>query len=211
MTPLSRHRILHRLFLAGLVAVAGCTSTSLVNLWRDPGYPRQSLRNVLVVAIRHDPTSRRNWEDGFVKSLRDHGIDATPSYRYFPGQAPDTAQLTDAIRSRGYDAVLLTHPLPGATQSHYVPGYATVEPVTYLSPWTGHYYTYWTDVYSPGYVETNRLVRYANELITTRDGGRVIWSATTETINPTSGAQVNREIADAIVPELVKSEVIASR
>ncbi|HEY4099503.1 MAG TPA: hypothetical protein VGM20_01345 [Gemmatimonadales bacterium] len=130
----SLRRPLRRLpVLAGIV-LAACTSTSLVNMWRDPNAPAQPLNNVLVVTLRKDATSRRLWEDGFVKSLRDHGISATPSYALFPGEAPDTASLMQAVHQRGFDAVLMAHELPSSTETHYVPGYLAAEPVTYVSP-----------------------------------------------------------------------------
>ncbi|MGH7592374.1 MAG: hypothetical protein ACRELE_00760 [Gemmatimonadales bacterium] len=85
------------------------------------------------------------------------------------------------------------------TLKHYVPRYVAQQPVTYLSPWTGRYYTCYARTYSPGNVET--------DLSATRDGGPLVWSGTTEDSNPTSTAQVNREIADVIVPSLVKARV----
>ena len=62
-------------------------------------------------------------------------------------------------------------------------------------------------MFAPGYVEAGRVERYETEVYETRDGGRLVWSGTTESINPASGAQVNREVAHAVVPELVRSGV----
>jgi hypothetical protein len=194
----------------GIVALSGCTSTSLVNMWRDPTYPRQPLTSTLVVALRRDATTRRNWEDEFVASLKSHGITATPSYAVFPDAPPDTAALSAAVRGRGFDAVLVTHALGSTTETHYVPGYVSAEPTTYLSPWTGHYYTYYSQVYSPGYLEADRVVRYETEVWMVRGTGRLVWSGTTETLNPASSQQVNQEIADVIVPALAKSGVVQS-
>lgn len=200
----------HTLAAFAIVALAGCASTSLVNMWRDPTFPRQPLNHTLVVAMRRDAASRRTWEDEFVTSLKSHGINATPSYDVFPDAPPDTTALSAAVRGRGFDAVLVTHPLGATTQTRYVPGYSATEPLTFLSPWTGHYYTYYTQVYSPGYVEVDRVVRYETEVWMVRGPGRLVWSGTTETINPASAQQVKSEIADVIVPALVKSGVIQS-
>ena len=211
MPSRSRHcRPIHALTAFTMVALAGCGSTSLVNMWRDSTYPRQPLNRMLVVALRRDATSRRIWEDGFVVSLKSHGINATPSYDVFPNAPPDTMALSAAVRGRGFDAVLVTHSLGATTQTRFVPGYVSTEPVTYLSPWTWHYATFYTQVYSPGYVEAVRVVRYESEVWMVRGPGRLVWSGTTETMNPTSAAQVNKEIADVIVPALVKSGVIES-
>lgn len=200
-----------RLLALGALAVSACTSTSLVNMWKDPTAPSQPLNRVLVVVLRKDPSSRRLWEDGFVAKFKDHGIAATPSYQLFSDAAPDTAALAETVRARGFDAVLMAHQLSSSTEARYVPGYLTAEPVTYVSPWTGHYYTYYARVYAPGYVENNLVVRYETEVYMTRDGGRLVWSGTTESINPASAGAVNKEIAHVIVPELVHAGVLRAR
>ena len=208
----SRHSRFANTALAAfaLVTLVGCASTSLVNMWRDPTYPRQPLNSTLVVALRRDPASRRAWEDGFVASLKSHGINATPSYTVFPDAAPDTSALAATVRGRGFDAVLVSHSLGATNETRYVPGYLAAEPVTYMSPWTGHYYVYYAQMFSPGYVETDRVVRYETEVFMARGPGRLVWTGTTETINPDSPAQVNKQIADVIVPALVKSGVVQS-
>jgi hypothetical protein len=177
-------------------------------MWKNPDLPRQPLHSVLVVTLRKSNVARREWEDGFVAALKAHGVDATPSYTLFPNEAPDTSSLVSTVRDHGFDAVLVAHQLSATTQTRYVPGYIGTEPVTYTSPWTGHYYTYFSEIYSPGYVEADRVVRYEAEVWMSRAGGKLIWSATTESINPQSSAQINSEIADVIVPALIKSGVL---
>jgi len=196
-----------RFTVVAMVALAACTTTSLVNMWKDPNGPREPLNRVLVVTLRKSPATRRLWEDGFVASLKRHGVNATPSYQLFPGAAPDTVALADAVRSRGFDGLLLAHEVSASNETRYVPGYLSAEPVTYLSPWTGHYYAFYARVYAPGYLETDRVVRYETEVYDAREGGRLVWSGTTESVNPASAEAVNKEIAHAVVPELVKSGV----
>ncbi|HEY4320849.1 MAG TPA: hypothetical protein VGM77_06655 [Gemmatimonadales bacterium] len=203
-------RTARTLVILGAIALAGCTSTSLVNMWKDPNYPRQPLHNVLVVTLRKSASARRMWEDGFVTALRQHGISATPSYTYFPSEAPDTAELTATVRDKGFDAVFVAHELSATTETRYVPGYLSTEPVSYVSPWTGHYYTYFSQVYAPSYVEADRVVRYESEIWQTRGAGRLVWSGTTESINPQSAAQINAEITDVIVPALARSGVLVT-
>ncbi len=197
-----------RVAVAAAVALVGCGSTQLVNMWRDPDHPQTPLTSTLVVAMRRDATSRRTWEDEFVASLKSHGISATPSYKVFPDAAPDTAALAEAVRGRGFDGVLVSHPLGTETETRFVPGYLNAQPIGYLNFWTGHYYLYYNQVFAPGYVEADHIVRYETDLWAVRGAGRLVWSGTTETLNPASGDQMNEEIAHVIVPALVKSGVV---
>jgi len=66
-------------------------------------------------------------------------------------------------------------------------------------------------VYEPGYVETDRVVRYEINVWSTREPGRLVWTGTTESVDPTSVEQVSREISAKIVPELQEQGVLASR
>ena len=99
--------------------------------------------------------------------------------------------------------------LPTTTQQTYVPGYSRLEPVWVRSRWYGTYHAYWQEVHEPGYVETDQVVRNQVDVWNTADDGRLIWSGTTESINPGSTAEVNSAITKLIVPELLAQGVIA--
>lgn len=193
-----------------ILSLAGCgSSTQLTDMWRDPQYNAPPMQDVLVLSMRRNPAMRRAWEDGFVKELGQHNIQATPSYRMFPEQLPDTAAILTAVRDQGYDGLLINYPAGRDVEHRYVPGYATVQPVTYRSPWTGYYYTRWRNVYEPGYVTDDQLVYNEVQLWDVRgEDDQLIWAGTTETVNPTSSRDVNHEIGNVIVPELVNQGIL---
>lgn len=192
-----------------LVILGGCSSSAkLVNMWRDPQAPQTPLKSSLVVVMKKDAALRRLWEDGLASELVAHGVQATPSYRLFETDVPDTQQVIDAVRAQGFDGVLVTHKLDTELETNYVPGYVTTQPVTVSNPWTGAYRTYYERVHVPGYTETDQVVRYQTDLWTTQPEGRMIWTGTTESINPTSSDAVNRDLVHTIVPELAKQGFI---
>jgi hypothetical protein len=202
------------LLLAGCAAAAilgGCSGsgTQLVNMWRDPTAPAAPIHKMLVVAVRKDPVNRRIWEDTFVSRLTKHGVEATPSYNLFPNAVPDTDAVAVAVREHDFDGVLVTHRLPSTTQQSYVPGYSHLEPVSVRSRWYGTYHTYWQEVHEPGYVETDQVVRNQVDVWNTVGDGRLVWSGTTESINPSAMTAVNTAITKLIVPELLAQGVIA--
>jgi hypothetical protein len=205
----SRLRPRTAILLITLIALGGCASSSgLVNMWKDPNYPREPMTNVLVVALKKDPVMRRVWEDGFGGQLAKHQTKATTSYTLFPSALPDTQQVIAAVGEHGFDGVLVVRRLDATTESHYVSGYTTVEPVSYLNPWTGLYSTYYQRVVHPGYTETQERVSYETHVWSTKDGGRLVWAGTSETIDPSSSEEVNHEITRLIVPELADKGVI---
>ena len=207
----SRSRRLTLLLIACAAAgiLGGCASnTQLVDMWHDPTALSRPIRKMLVVAVRKDETSRRIWEDGLVSAFEKRGVTATPSYNLFQQGVPDTAEIEVAVRDHNFDGVLFVHRIGATTQQTYVPGYTHLEPVWVRSPWSFSYHTYWAEVHEPGYVETDRIVRNRVDVWSTEGNWRLVWSGTTESINPTSGADVNREIAKLIVPELLSQGII---
>ena len=204
-----------RLALGGLAlglasSSLGCASAKLVNLWKDPEYPKAPLQNLLVVAVRKEPAKRRLYEDALVAGFRDKGIAATPSYRQFREVLPDTNMMREAVRARGYDGVVVTTKLPTETNTRFVPGYVTTVPVTRHDPWTGYYHTHWARVQHPGYVERERVVRYQVDVWSTEQGGSMVWTGTTESFDPSSTAEVTRHVGSLVVPELVKQGIVAA-
>lgn len=204
-----RSLLLTAMLLLVVAAGGGCAASSgLVNMWRDPAYTDPPMRSILVVAVRRDPVRRRILEDGFVHELGKRGVDAAPSYSHFPDTPPDTMQIADAVSQNHYEGVLVVTRLRSETSTSYVPGYVSTEPVSRISPWSGRYRTYWVDVMHPGYVDTDVTVRHEVELWGMRDGGRLVWTAIGESVNPSSATEVNHDITHNVVPELEKQGLI---
>ena len=198
------------LILAASVQSCGSSAT-LVNVWKDPEYPSRPLSRLLVVNMSKDPARRRLWEDEFVHELEKRDVDATPSYRLFANDLPDTQQIIDEVQRSGFDGVIMAVRLPTETETHYVPGYVATVPVTRYNPWSDAYFTYWRDVYRPGYDETERVVRTRTDVWSTEGRGRLVWTGTSEVYDPSSGDQVRTDIAKRLIPELAKQDVINGR
>ena len=194
-----------------LLGAAGCATSGLVNAWRDPTGPGAPLDNVLVIAVKPDEGARRLMEDAFVSALAREGLRATPSYRLFGTAVPDTQQVIDAVARDGYDGVIVSSRLSTDTVETYVPGYTTTEPRTRYSTWRQRYHTYYVDVEHPGYVAVDRIARHRVEVWSVTDGGRLLWTAEGQSIDPTSNSQINKEITKAVIPELVESGILARR
>ena len=114
----------------------------------------------------------------------------------------------EVVKRENFDGVLVTHKLTTETNTYYVPGYVTTVPRTHIDPWTGSYSTYYRRIYEPGYTETERVVRYQTDVWSTAEGGKMVWTGTSESIDPNSSQEVNREISAMIVPELMRAGIL---
>ncbi len=211
----------------GLVVVAlatllgACSSSRIANMWKDPQYPQKPIDKMFVVGFRTDEGRRRFIEDSVVSELTRVKLTATASYREFPSALPDTQQVVDVVKRDGYNGVLVVIPLGTETRDTYVPGYVTAVPGPYYggygygySPygyWGSYYYPAYQTIYQPGYVERDEVVRIRIDVWSTDRGGTLVWTGTTETVDPTSSEQIRREVTQLVLPELRKSGVIVNK
>jgi hypothetical protein len=193
------------------VGASGCASSGLVNVWMDPQYAENPMMNILVVAMKPDVARRRLWEDAFADALRQRGVTTTPSYQLFPNELPDTNGIIAAVRENNYDGCIVTVRLPSETLTQDVPGYTTDSLVVRYNPWSNLYYSYYQQVYTPGYTETQTIVRHKIEVWSTTRKGALVWTATSEVLDPTSRKADSQRIIEGVVEDLVKHGVIPAK
>ena len=196
--------------LLSVLALAGCAgpSTSLTNMWRDPQYGAP-MRSMMVMGVMRNPAARRNWEDRMSEELATHHVHAVPSYSLFPGELPDTDAVITGVQREGFDGVMIVHALGTESETHYVPGYVRTVPALGYDHWYGVYYNYYRHIYEPGYVETEQVVRHQIDVYSTGPDGRLVWTGTSESVDPASRDEIRLKVADKVVSELVSARVLS--
>jgi hypothetical protein len=199
---LLRHsgRLLTALLLIGL---SGCISTSLIEHWKDPGFSGPALHKVLVVGIQRDAGRRRLWESSMVAALMRQHIAATASYQDFPERAPTAAQLAATASREGFDGVLATHFVGASQQTYGWPGYAGFGP-----GWGWGWRGYWGP-YGAGYLESDYRTDFQTDVFTVANGGRLIWSGITRSVDLSSASATTDQISRVLVPQLVQQGILA--
>lgn len=194
----------------GVVIIVGCGSTQLVNLWRDPSYTSAPLNRIMVVAMRKDPIRRRMWEDAFVAALgkQQTGNLVAASYQLFPNEVPDTSALQESSREQGFDGILVVARVGRGILTNEIPGYTTAEPVTQYKRRWNTYVTRYDSVYHPGYTDTSTVVSVRTDLLLAREDGRLVWSATSKSVDPASAEEFRNAVADKVAGQLRKSRLV---
>ncbi len=188
--------------------IACSPSTKLVNTWVDPSLTPETVKpfnKVLVIARIKDETANRVTEDKIVAKLK---MPASPSYAFL--LPSDTNQVTvDAkLKEKGYDG-LITMRLTDVNETvnyqqgsggYYGGGYYG----GYYGGRAGGYYGYYG---TPGYYTQDRTF-YVETSIFSLVTGKLMWSGTTTSLNPTQLDQTLDEIIYAIRAELKKKGLI---
>ncbi|MBX5481894.1 MAG: DUF4136 domain-containing protein [Myxococcaceae bacterium] len=194
-----------RLIAATIVLAlsAGCASTRIVDTWTVPEAAPQPHR-ALVVAVMPDEATRRNLEEHLAAELHEQGVDAVPSLQFLPDLSTyQRDQLRDAVHDvavqRGFDTVIVSRYHGVATEYRYVPSsYGWYDYWAYPNPW----------VYSPGYLDTRTLARIETSAFDPRSG-RLIWTATSETVQTSPGSRLPvGSVASRVVKAMKKDGVI---
>ena len=190
----------------------GCSSTRLANVWRDPAFGNQPLKHMLVVASRTNPVNRRLWEDVLVNGLAQQGVEAASAYSIFGDSIFSPAQVDASIKEKGFDGVLLVKRLTTQVSTYYIPGAVKQETVQRYNKFTQTYEIVLHEVQQPGYTDTDKVVRNEVSVFTAGgENGRMVWSGTGETIDPSSREAVKNQVAELIIPELAKQGIIPQK
>jgi len=109
-----------------LLAISGCASLKVQEVWRDEAYAGRP-KSVLVVAVMKNETVQRMFESEFAKRLKGAGINAVESFRVLPdGVALEgdagRESVVAAIKAQGIDAVLTTRVTGRRSKSENIPG-----------------------------------------------------------------------------------------
>jgi len=173
----------------------------------------------------------------FVTELVKHSLSATASYRLLTDPVPSSGKIAESVKANGFDSILVTHRLPIERITNVTPAYTSLEPDYVMNEnrfmhneyWPGHYhrsygynqywpnyYTYYSEVEHKGTVEIQKYHCKSINVWTTGTNGRVIWSATSKSLEPeTSSAdsmeKSRRDVINLVIPDLVRRSIIPAK
>ena len=198
-------------FLAALLA-AGCASTTLQSTWMDPGFTGGPFKKFFVIGLSaRDVTTRRLFEDIMVAKLQAAGAQAVPAWQNFrdEGQGNEAA-MEAAVAQSGADALLMTRLLGIDTRTNVstvmVPGPVWGPGFGPGPGWWGPY-SNWQAVPQV----TQYQIATAETTLFDVKTHAIVWTATSQTFNPTSVQQEAPGLADAVIGALQARGLIAAK
>ena len=203
--------------LAAVLAIPlilAASSPKLLLSWKNPDYSGGHFTNILVLALNGKAENRAEFEDELVAAIARPGIQATQSYVFLPrpNVTPiDMKDLKAVIREQKFDAIVVTRLTKAVNKTTYVPGQA-YNPYPLYGNFVGYYSAMSPLVYSPGYMEKEKLAQVeTNFYSTVKPDGELVWTGTTNTFDANSPMKVIRELVQVVIKELEKQDVIVGR
>jgi hypothetical protein len=197
--------------LLAALLLAGCASTSLQSAWYDSTYKGPAFKRILVVGVSGSLTARRVFDDIFAQSLNDAGVQGLPGYQFIENaSSPNEANFNAGVERSGADAVLLVRLLGVDTKTQVS---TTMVPAMYGSPFGGPFGPYgpWGPAwYAVPDVQQYQVADVEATLFDTKSH-RPIWSATTQTFNPTTVAAETPGYAKLVIAQLSARGLITAK
>lgn len=186
------------LAMAGAV-IAGCASTQITSVWRDPALGPVQFRKVVGVALSQDATLRRLAEDEFVRAVGPSV--AIAGYAVIPDdEIEDKEKARARIEAAGADGAVVFRLIGVEQQERWVP------PTYYGNAW-GYWGYAAPRVYAPGYLTTDRIVQVEASAYVVPTA-RLVWAAHSDTLNPANATQLVDEVVRAVVDRMRKDGLL---
>ena len=197
------------LAFAALALLAACAATTIVEQWQCPAYTGGPFKRILVVGVTTQATTRRVFEDEFVRQLKARGTDAVASYTFIPEDGPASRErLAQAVKQSGADGVIATRIVKGERKTQVMPG-APVFPMSRDS--YGYYGAgfagVWTGYAVPPTVIQHEDVKVESQLFEARDAS-LVWSARSDVFAPTDPRKDSADFAATLIKALAERKLI---
>lgn len=205
------------LCLLAALLLSSCSSTRLASEWRDASDGGSPPQKLAVIAVVKDSSISRLIEDEAVHRLpaSAHAVAATREFGFAPGT--DIQALKDKLQQNGFDAAVITrqvaidereiyHP----PQTYFVENRPRLPPSAFAPYYRDfwHFYPYAVSMaVTPAY--KTRESRYIIETVLYRlPEGKPVWSAVTETLNPSSTLVLINEVVRLVQKQMSHAGLI---
>ncbi len=194
-----------------LVLAVNCRpSSEITGSWRNPNQKAiaatEKIQSILVTALTERTNARQTVEDEVAAALEAQGFRTVRSMDVLPptftnGKTPDRKELLSRIKETNADAILTIALIDQETETRYAPGnvaYAPIPRFSYYGTFWGYYNTWSPTLYSPGYYNEDKVYFIETNLYDA-ESEELLWSAQSETYNPSSLPNFSREFSRMVV------------
>lgn len=166
-------------------------------------------KKLLLVLVSPDLDRRKNWEEIFAGELALQGVVVIPSYRLFPELPKDRETATAKVAAEGFDSVLITNLVGIETKVKWKESETSLQPQYVGQDWYGSYWYTYQQVEVPGYMENKSRARFKCDYWRLDEGkGRIVWSGTSDSIDPGIKPQAGLDVITKITQALRKAGLI---
>jgi hypothetical protein len=199
--------------LVAILAVVGAVyaGSKLEFSWKNSNYTGDGFKNIMVLAINGRASARADYEDRLVKEMSRPGVIVVPSYSLMPRPDATPINLDDLrgyIHDQKFDAIVVSRLIKYEKKTTVVQG-DDFPFYPYYGTFYGYYGAIAPIVYDPGYLRTDTKAQVeTNFYATAKPDGELIWSGTTDTVDPRNTTSAIDGIVKILVKQFEKDKLI---
>jgi hypothetical protein len=191
--------------------MAHANSSRLVFSWKNGSYNGNGFKNILVLAMNGRVEARADFEDRMVKEMSRPGVTVVQSYTLMPRPKATPINPNDVrgyVHDLKFDAIVVSRLIKYDKKVTWEPS-ADFPFFPYYSTFYGYYGAVAPIVYDPGYLQTDTEAQVeTNFYSTAKPDGDLVWSGTTDTMNPRSETSAVDDLVKVLVKQFEKDKLI---
>jgi hypothetical protein len=210
------------------ICLTSCGSnTSIVSSWRDPNstLATENFKKVIVVALAKDESTRRSTENR-IAAINPAVLNPSYSYLNQANLNLTKEEKLSILQTEGFDGAITMRFIKADKETQYVPGttnyyggmgypgmgygYAGGYGMGYGAGFGGWYGAYAPAYYTPGYYQEN-VYYYIETNIFDLKNNKLVWSATTKSLDVSDISTTVDEIMQACVDQMRKDGYMAPK
>ena len=192
-----------------ILAACGGAST-LKKTFDNPVYTDSSYSDILIIGVAGDYDNRAAFERAMVSRIKAVGAKATAYYTVVGRNQPiDRNTVSTAVKSRGFDAVLLTRVISQATDVSAQDGSSEMKVSRKEASRAIDLFRYdYDELSEPSVINISSTVTLSAEMFSGPDEARM-WAIESTISDKESVGQIIESAADTIMGQLRKDRLIA--
>ena len=193
--------LLRFLFMA--IALASCSSTSLMQSWKETE-AGHVYKHLMIIGISDSQQTRQIYEKYFVAELKKRNVTATPSYKLINSkQEMSRETVVAAIQGTEIDAVLITYLVSAEDEIKYRDSplgtsYSGTAEGSEISA---------TIVTNRGRSSSEEVFILKNDIYDAQSK-KLVWSVQTKTVAPESIDEVVTEVTALLIDRMLSDDII---
>jgi hypothetical protein len=197
-----------------ILLLAACTSTSLTRLWKDTAFNKKPLESIMVLGVAKKSEVSQRFEDLFVDAFQKKGITSVAAHKIIPQGRQLTKEnlkehkeiIKETAAKNQLNAVLITHLIRVSEEEEDLKSNRNDAGPSSSYHDMGAYsifvYRNMGSPGPPGRAVTRQYVRLRTNIYDT-DSEKLIWSASSQSVDPDSVDTIFRELLGVITDQLM--------
>ncbi len=203
------------IILTSIIFFSCSPGIKVTSSWKDPAPDTagKTYKVIFIAALTDNQFARNTIEENLAEAAESRGYTTAKSGLLFKptfsqSKIPSKEDIMKEVKTAKSDAIFTVALISKEDMSRYVQGEVNTSPsYGWYGSFGGYYGTIAGPIYTPGYYTTDK-VYYLQSSLYDAQSEKLLWSARTESYNPSSIEKFSKQYTEAMIKQLEKDGLI---